>query len=187
MSDSQGCIYNPKGLDIDAIKEIKEINRQSIESYLRYDSNATYSNNAKKLYEYPCDIALPCATQNELDQASAHHLISNGVILVAEGANMPATKEAIALFKKHKVVFAPGKAANAGGVLVSGIEISQNKQFYNYTFDRVDEILSHTMRKIFHDIYNTSKQFNKNNDLQFGANIQSFLIIAKAMYEQGVV
>lgn len=187
MSDSKGYIYSPNGIAIEHVKEIKEINRESLELYTSYDVEAIYKENPKGLWSIACDIALPCATQNELDIDDVEQLIDHGVMMVAEGANMPTTKKAIALLKQHKILFGPAKAANAGGVLVSGLEISQNSQFYNYSFEKVDKILSDIMRKIFHDIYAVSKRYNQGYDLLFGANIHSFKRIAKAIHEQGVI
>jgi len=186
MSDSEGIIHDATGIDIKIIKEIKEIKRENIKAYLDTYPNATYQKNPKKLWEIICDVALPCATQNELDDKDVKHLIKNNVLMVSEGANMPLTKEAIDLLLENNILFGPAKAANAGGVLVSGLEISQNNQFYNYSYEKVDTILKDIMNKMFHDIYETARRYNEPNNLLCGANILSFKKIAKAMHEQGV-
>lgn len=187
MSDTNGMIYNSKGINLSYMKQIKESKRLGLVEYLKLDPQARFSSNNKDIWKIKCDIALPCSTENELDEADAKHLISNGVLLVAEGANMPTTKAGIDLLKKNGVIFCPAKAANAGGVLVSGIEISQNHQFYNYSFEKVDRILSDMMRKSFHNIYDVANKYQKKNDLLFGANVFSFLKVASAMIEQGVI
>ena len=187
MSDTTGYIYNSKGLKVDVIRNLKEVERLSLDAYLKFDEDAKFVPNNKEIWNIQCDIALPCATQNELDEESVKSLIKNGVILVAEGANMPTTKAGIDLLKANRVNFGPAKAANAGGVLVSGIEISQNHQFYSYSFEKVDRILSDIMRQIFHNIYDVAQSYHKENDLLFGANIYSFIKVADAMINQGVI
>ncbi len=187
MSDTGGMIYNPKGINVDAVKQLKEIERTSLEKYPQMDKEATYTPDNKALWNIACDIALPCATQNELDETSVQQLIDHGVLLVAEGANMPTTKEGIDLLRKHNIIFGPAKAANAGGVLVSGLEISQNHQFYSYSFDKVDRILSDVMRQIFHNIHDVAAAYHKKNDLLFGANVYSFDKVADAIIKQGVI
>jgi len=186
MSDTSGYIYNPYGLNVDSIIKIKQ-DRLGLEEYVKSFENTKFNASKEDIWTLKCDIALPCATQNELDEVGVRALIDNGVLLVAEGANMPTTKAGIDMLRRNKVVFAPGKAANAGGVLVSGLEISQNHQFYSYTFEQVDTILTTSMQKIFFDIYETAKKYNKNNDLLFGANIYSFNRVARAMIAQGVI
>jgi glutamate dehydrogenase (NADP+) len=186
MSDSAGFVYNPKGINPEFIKEVKEIRKVDISNYLSYDKEATFTPNPKEMWKIPCDVAFPCATQNELDKESCEYLVKNKVLLVAEGANMPTTKDGIDLLLKNNILFAPGKAANAGGVTVSGLEISQNHQFIQYRASEVDEILCEIMRKIFNDVYQTAKLYNRPNDLLFGANIYSFLKVAQATYEQGI-
>ena len=187
MSDTSGMIYSPKGINLSYIKQIKDSKRLGLVEYLKLDPQAKFSSNNKDIWKLKCDIALPCATENELDEEDAKYLIYNGVQLVAEGANMPTTKAGIDLLKENGVIFCPAKAANAGGVLVSGIEISQNHQFYNYSFEKVDRILSDMMRKSFHNIYDVANKYQKKNDLLFGANVFSFLKVASAMIEQGVI
>lgn len=187
MSDSKGHIYNASGIDTKAIKQIKEIDRLSLDIYPSYDTDAVYKADPTLMWNIPCDLALPCATQNELDEKSIQQLIDHNVLMVAEGANMPTTKKGVDLLRKHKVLFGPAKAANAGGVLVSGLEISQNNQFYSYSYEKIDKILSDVMRRIFHDIHKVSKRYKMDNDLLFGANIHSFKHLAKAIHEQGVI
>jgi len=186
MSDSKGYIYNPKGIDIDVIHKIKEEDRLSLEEYIKYDKEANYYLDPKNMWDVQCDIALPCATQNEIDIDEVNKLINNGVKVVAEGANMPISNEGIELLMKNNIIYCPGKAANAGGVLVSGIEIAQNKQFLSYSYEKIDNILKEKMKEIFHNVLKTSMEYGKENDLLFGANALAFLRVAKAMYEQGV-
>ncbi len=187
MSDSSGYIHCEKGVDLDAIKTIKEEKRDRIETYPDYDANGKYHEDPRHMWTIDADIALPCATQNELDEDAVKHLVDNEVIMVAEGANMPTTEEGIALLKKHNIIFAPGKAANAGGVLVSGLEMAQHAQFTTWTFDKINEKLKSHMEKIFEDIYKTAKDYGENDDLQFGVNVHSFKKLAKAMIQQGIV
>jgi len=187
MSDTTGYIYNPHGLNIDSISNIKLVKRLSLEEYTKLFENSKFNPNSADIWNIKCDIALPCATQNELDEKGIRALIDNGVQLVGEGANMPVTKEGIDMLKRNKVIFAPGKAANAGGVLVSALEISQNHQFFSYSFEKVDQILKESMQKIFKDVYDTALKYNKKNDLLFGANVYSFKRVADAMIGQGVI
>jgi len=187
MSDSSGFIHCEEGIDLKRVKTIKKDRNERIRRYAEDDDSATYTDDAKKIWTLDADIALPCATQNELDGESVKHLVDNGVILVAEGANMPTTEEGIGLLKKHDVLFAPGKAANAGGVLVSGLEMAQNAQFSSWSFDTVDQKLRKRMEAIFEAIHKTAKDYGKEEDLQFGVNIHSFKKLAEAMMEQGVV
>lgn len=187
MSDTTGVIYNPDGIKVEHVKKIKEIDRKSLEEYPKYDKAAKFIKDNKEIWTIKCDIALPCATQNELEKDSVEHLIKNGVLIVAEGANMPTTKEGIDLLRENNIIFGPAKAANAGGVLVSGLEISQNHQFYSYGFEKVDRILSDVMRQIFHNINDVAKSYDKKNDLLFGANVYSFEKVARALIEQGVI
>lgn len=186
MSDSNGWIYDENGIDLKAIKEIKEINRDRIRKYISYHSEAVYTE-GKFDWSIPCDIALPCATQNELDKDSAQHLIDNHVIAVAEGANMPTTLDATKLLQSNGVLFAPGKAANAGGVAVSALEMSQNSMRLSWTFDEVDQKLDGIMRNIFSNILSAAKKYATANDYVAGANIAGFLKVADAMIAQGAV
>lgn len=187
MSDSSGYIYCEDGIIIDEVIRIKEKEKRRIKNYLLTDKKAIYKDGSKGIWSVPCDIALPCATQNEIDLSSAKLLVSNNCIYVGEGANMPTTIEAIEYLKKNDVLFAPGKAANAGGVLVSGLEMSQNATFSSWSHEKVDEILNNTMIRIFQNINDISIKYNKFKDLEFGANITGFLKIADAMLAQGIV
>jgi glutamate dehydrogenase (NADP+) len=187
MSDSSGFVYHKDGIDIERIKTIKEDNRERIKTYVNEDNDAIYTDDPKKIWEHKTDIALPCATQNELDETAVQHLIDNDVMMIGEGANMPTTDEGKALVEKHNILFAPSKAANAGGVLVSGFEIAQSSQFDNWTFETINDKLKNMMEDIFEDIYETAKKYNKKNNLQFGVNVYSFQKLAKAMIEQGIV
>ncbi len=187
MSDHSGYIYCKDGVNLETIKAIKEVKREGIKRYLEHHENTKYTEDPKKMWEVETDIALPCATQNELDETSVQHLIDHGTMMVGEGANMPTTDKGIALLKEHNILYAPGKAANAGGVLVSGFEIAQNAQFNTWSSQTINDKLRDRMEAIFKNIYETAKQHNQANDLQFGVNIYSFKRLAKAMIEQGVV
>ena len=186
MSDSNGYIYDPNGIDYKLIKEIKEVKRARIKTYLDYVPTAKYVEGCSGIWSVPCDIALPCATQNELDGVSAQELVKNGCIAVAEGANMPSTPEAVAIFQANGVLFGPAKAANAGGVATSGLEMSQNSLRLSWTFDEVDEKLHGIMKDIFRSAAQAAEQFGKAGDLVAGANIAGFLKVAEAMVWQGI-
>ena len=187
MSDSQGVIYHPSGLDIQAVAQIKEVKRESLKTYVEYDKTAKYFDNSKHIWSIKTDIALPCATENELDVEDAKTLIDNHVMLIGEGANMPCTHEAVESFIAHDIIFAPGKAANAGGVLVSALEIAQNKQFTVFTFEDVNKVLEEKMQTMVHRILEVSKAHHKDSNLLFGSNVYSFTLIADAMIALGVV
>lgn len=184
MSDSSGYVYNAHGLDVAFIKELKEIRKQRIVEYIKHDSEATYTPNASLIWSVKCDVALPCATQNEIDADAALKLVKNNVMFVAEGANMPTTKEAVDVFSKHKLLYAPGKAANAGGVYVSGLEMMQHQEQTLYSYEKVDNKLKNTMETIFNKCYETAAKHDKKNDLLFGANLYSFLRVANKMVEK---
>lgn len=186
LSDSNGYIYDPNGIQLDVVKQIKEVERARISEYAVRVPGGEYHEGCDKIWTIKCDVALPCATQNELDAASSQALIDSGVLVVAEGANMPCTPEAVELFRKHGVLFAPAKAANAGGVACSGLEMSQNSMRYSWTAEEVDTKLKRIMENIFHNVYNASKEFGDEGNLIMGANIASFLKIAEAMKWQGV-
>ena len=186
MSDSNGYIYDEQGIDLDAVKEIKEVKRGRIKEYINYRPNAKYTE-GKGIWTIPCDIALPCATQNELNLDDAKALIANGVKVVAEGANMPTTLEATAELQKANVLFAPGKAANAGGVATSALEMSQNAQRLSWTFEEVDAKLQQIMVNIYHNIANAAKEYGYEDNFVMGANIAGFLKVADAMMAQGIV
>ncbi len=186
MSDSSGYIIDKNGIDLEVVKKLKEIKRERISEYINYVKKATYQEGCAGIWSVPCEVALPCATQNELDEKSAEILIKNGVIGVAEGANMPCTTEAVELFQKNGVLFGPAKAANAGGVAVSGLEMSQNSMRYSWTFEKVDIKLKSIMTNIFYNSYNASRDYGVEGNLVDGANIAGFLKVAEAMIAQGI-
>ncbi len=186
MSDSAGYIYDPNGVDLDVVKQLKEVERVRIKEYVERVKGAEYHAGCRRIWSIKCDVALPCATQNELDATAAEILVGNGVMAVAEGANMPCTPEAVAVFHDNKVLFGPGKAANAGGVATSGLEMSQNSMRYNWTFEEVDLKLQEIMGKIFKSAYEASKNYGVEGNLVDGANIAGFLKVAEAMMWQGV-
>ena len=185
MSDSSGYIYDPNGIDYRVIKQIKEVNRARIHTYLDYVPTATFTPGCKGIWTVPCDIALPCATQNEIDEESANALIANGVKYVAEGANMPCTLEATKAFQTAGIPFGPAKAANAGGVATSGLEMSQNSQRLNWTFEEVDAKLQQIMKNIYAAAADAAAQVDMPGNLVVGANIAGFLKVADAMIWQG--
>ena len=186
MSDSNGWIYDAEGIDLAAVKEIKEVKRGRIKDYISYHPNAKYTE-GKGIWSVKCDVALPCATQNELNLDDAKMLIANGVMAVGEGANMPTTLEATNEFLANKVLFAPGKAANAGGVATSALEMSQNSMRLSWTFDEVDAKLKGIMTNIYHNIANAAKEYGYEDNFVVGANIAGFLKVADAMMAQGIV
>ena len=186
LSDSNGYIYDPNGINLDVVKQIKEVEHGRIKEYVQRVSGAEYHEGCRGIWTIPCDIALPCATQNELDDESAKALVKNGVIAVAEGANMPSTPEAIAVFQENGVLFGPAKAANAGGVATSGLEMSQNSARLSWTFEEVDAKLQGIMKNIFHNAYNASVEYDCPGNLVNGANIAGFKKVADAMIAQGV-
>lgn len=187
MSDSNGYIYNPNGINFSHMKELKEVKRGRIKEYLAYDPLASYKENSKDIWNIPCDIALPCATQNEIDLDIAKTLHKNGVICVGEGANMPSSNEAISYFIENKICFAPAKAANCGGVMVSGFEMSQNSMRLSWSFEEVNSKLKAQMEHIFTQMYEISKKYNKEYNMTLAANILGFERIAKAMISQGII
>ena len=186
LSDSNGYIYDPNGINLDVVKQIKEVERGRIKEYVDRVPGSIYTEGCKGIWNIKCDIALPCATQNELDGDAADTLIKNGVIAVAEGANMPSTPEAVEKFLAAGVLFGPAKAANAGGVATSGLEMSQNSERLSWTFEEVDAKLKGIMVNIFHNAYNASKEYGHEGNLVMGANIAGFLKVADAMKWQGV-
>ena len=186
MSDSTGWIYDEQGIDLAAIKEIKEVKRERLTAYKAYRPNSQYHEGAFD-WSIPCDIALPCATQNELDKAAAETLVKNGVYAVAEGANMPSTLEATEVFLANKILFAPGKAANAGGVATSALEMSQNSMRLSWTFEEVDSKLQNIMVNIFHQMADAAKRYGFEGNYVVGANIAGFEKVADAMIAQGVI
>lgn len=186
MSDSNGWIYDAEGIDLAAIKEIKEVNRQRLTEYKKYRPNSEY-HEGKGVWTVKCDVALPCATQNELDLDDAKALVANGVIAVAEGANMPSTIEATNYFIDNGVLFGPGKAANAGGVATSALEMSQNSQRLSWTFEEVDSKLKDIMENIFASADEACEKYGHPKNYVMGANIAGFVKVADTMIAQGVV
>ena len=186
MSDSNGYIYNEKGIDFETIKTIKLINRLRISEYLKYHPETVYVDNSKEIWGVKCDIALPCATQNEIDLEDAKKLVANNVMVVSEGANMPCTLEATNYFIENKVLYGPAKAANAGGVMVSGFEMSQNSMRLSWTFEEVDKKLKTQMENIFLEINECAKHYGNEYNTVLGANISGFKKVANAMLAQGV-
>ena len=186
MSDSNGFVYDPNGIDLDLVKEIKEVRRGRIKEYVEKHPEATYTPGARP-WSIKCDIALPCATQNEVSLDDAKNLVANGVFALCEGANMPTTPEAIDYIKQHGVFYSPGKASNAGGVACSGLEMSQNAQHLSWTAEEVDTRLHDIMVNIFNTCRDTAKEYGHEKDYVVGANIAAFLKIAEAMKAQGTV
>ncbi len=186
FSDSNGYIYDAEGVDLSLIKEVKEVRRERLTAYAKERPSAVYTE-GKGVWTIPCDIALPCATQNELDLEDAKTLKANGCKIVAEGANMPSTKEAIDFYLANGLLFIPGKAANAGGVAVSGLEMSQNSLRLSWTFEEVDERLKNIMINIYNTISSTAKEFNQEDNYVLGANIAGFRKVADTMIIQGLV
>jgi len=186
LSDSNGYIYDAAGIKLDTVKRIKEVERGRISEYVKYHPEADYTE-GKGIWNIKCDIALPCATQNELNENDAKTLIANGCFAVGEGANMPCTPEAAKIFINNQVMFAPGKAANAGGVATSALEMSQDSMRYCWTFDEVDSKLKNIMVNIYHNVSQTSQIYGSENNLIAGANIAGFLKVADAMLAQGIV
>lgn len=184
-SDSSGWIYDTEGIDLPLLKELKEQKRVRLKEYVTYRPNAQYQE-GKGIWSVKCDIALPCATQNELTLEDAKMLVANGVLAVCEGANMPATTDATKYLKEQGVWFIGGKAANAGGVAASALEMTQNSERLNWTFEEVDEKLWQIMVKIFHNIEDAAKRYGMEGDYVAGANIAGFEKVAEAMLEQGV-
>jgi glutamate dehydrogenase (NADP+) len=186
MSDSNGYIYDPEGIKVEIIKEIKEVKRSRIKEYADQVKGAVYTEGCRGIWSIPCDVALPCATQNEINAEEAALLIKNGCKVVGEGSNMSSTLEAANVFLKAKILYAPSKACNAGGVATSGLEMSQNSLRLSWTAEEVDERLKNIMKDIYHNAYEASKEFGAEGNLVMGANIAGFLKIADAMKEQGI-
>jgi len=187
MSDVNGYVYDPNGIDIDIVRNLTLDTPEFSTKYLEFRSNATYNENPTDIWKLPCDIALPCATQNELPLEGAKALVANGCFLVAEGANMPATLDATKYLQHADILFAPGKAANAGGVAVSGLEMSQNAMHYPWSYAEVDEKLEIIMSDIFKKAYSEARKYTDHRNLVIGANIAGFMRIYQAMLDQGIV
>ena len=177
LSDSTGYVYDKNGIDLDVVKEIKLARRARI---------SEYHEGCSGIWSIPCDIALPCATQNEIDEASAKLLAANGCKVVCEGANMPSTPEAINVYLENGMLYGPAKAANAGGVATSGLEMSQNSLRLSWTFEEVDERLQNIMKNIFHNAYDASKACGAEGNLMVGANVAGFIKVADAMLAEGI-
>ncbi|MEG0329251.1 MAG: NADP-specific glutamate dehydrogenase [Longicatena sp.] len=186
MSDSSGYLVDENGIDLAIMKDIKEGKRGRISDYVKSVTSATF-NNSQSIWNTPCDIALPCATQNELHLSDAQALVANGVIAVCEGANMPTTPDAIEFLQKNKVLYAPGKASNAGGVATSGLEMSQNSARLSWTFEEVDEKLKAIMENIFKTVSDSAKEYGLGDNYMAGANIAGFIKVADSMIDQGIV
>ena len=185
-SDSTGWVYDPDGIDVAALKEIKEVKRQRLTEYKNYRPNSEY-HEGKGVWSVKCDVALPCATQNELDLEDAKALVANGVMTVAEGANMPTTLEATEYLQSNNVLFLPGKAANAGGVATSALEMSQNSERLHWSFEEVDAKLKGIMADLYHNIDDASKKYGFTDNFVVGANIAGFEKVVEAMNAQGIV
>jgi len=187
MSDSNGYIYDKNGIDLNLVKQLKEVERKRIKEYVKEHKNATYTEGCNGICSIKCDVALPCATQNELDGAAAKTLIKNGCLAVAEGANMPCTPDAAKAFVDNKVSFGPGKAANAGGVATSGLEMAQNSQRMKWTFEETDQQLHRIMVNIYNSAKEAADEYGTPGNLINGANIAGFMKVARAMMAQGLV
>lgn len=186
MSDSSGYVVDESGINLEVMKEIKEVKRARIKEYAKLVEGATF-HDAQSIWNTPCDIALPCATQNELGKEDALTLIKHGVIAVCEGANMPTTPEAIEVLQDNKILYAPGKASNAGGVATSALEMSQNSARLSWTFEEVDAKLKDIMENIFKTVDETSKEYDMPDNYMAGANIAGFIKVADSMIDQGVI
>ncbi|MGD9910745.1 MAG: NADP-specific glutamate dehydrogenase [Candidatus Izemoplasmatales bacterium] len=187
MSDINGFVHDPNGLDLSIVKQLLEDGAEFTTKYTEFRPNATFNPKPVEMWGVPCDIALPCATQNELPIEGAKALVKNGCFLVAEGANMPTTLEATKYLQHHDILFAPGKAANAGGVAVSGLEMSQNAMHYPWTYAEVDEKLELIMADIFKKSYSQARKYTDHRNLVVGANIAGFMRVYQAMLDQGIL
>ncbi|MBQ8724758.1 MAG: NADP-specific glutamate dehydrogenase, partial [Oscillospiraceae bacterium] len=187
MSDSNGYIYDKNGIDLDLVKQLKEVERKRIKEYVNTHPEAEYHEGCKGIWTIPCDIALPCATQNEIDKESAEILVKNGCKVVSEGANMPSTPEAISTYLSNGLLYGPAKAANAGGVATSGLEMSQNSERLSWSFEEVDAKLHGIMKNIFKACDDAAKEYGMEGNYMAGANIAGFLKVAEAMKAQGCV
>ena len=187
LSDSNGYIYDANGINIDVVKEIKEVKRGRIKEYLDKVPTAEYHEGCTNIWNIKCDIALPCATQGEINKESAQILVKSGTICVSEGANMPSSLEAIEVFQSNGVMFGPAKAANAGGVACSALEMSQNSMRLSWTFEEVDEKLQVIMKNIYKNASTAAKEYGQDKNILMGANIAGFMKVAEAMMAQGIV
>jgi glutamate dehydrogenase (NADP+) len=187
LSDSNGYIYDKEGINLKTVKQLKEVERKRLKEYIKIHPKATYEEGCDNIWKVKCDIALPSATQNEIDERSAKKLVENGVWAVAEGANMPSTPEAVKVFLKNKIAFGPAKAANAGGVATSGLEMSQNSQRLSWSFEETDKYLNRIMKAVYKQSKEAAEEYGQAGNLVVGANIAGFSKVAKAMYAQGLV
>ena len=187
LCDSNGYIYDPNGVNLDVVKDIKEVRRARIKEYADLVPGSEYHEGCKGIWSVKCDIALPCATQGEIDKESAELLVKNGVKCVSEGANMPSSLEAIEVFQSNGVLFGPAKAANAGGVACSALEMSQNSMRLSWTFEEVDEKLQGIMKNIYKNSSEAAKEYGHEGNILMGANIAGFMKVATAMMAQGIV
>ena len=187
VSDSNGYIYDPNGINVEVVKQIKEVERGRIKEYAERVPSAEYHEGCSGVWTVPCDIALPCATQNEVNGESAEALVKNGCKVVVEGANMPSTPEAIEVYQKNGLLYGPAKAANAGGVAVSGLEMSQNSYRLSWSFEEVDAKLKNIMETIVADSLAAAKEYGHEGDLMLGANAAGFVKVANAMVAQGIL
>lgn len=185
-SDSNGYVFDPDGIDLKILKEIKEVKSDRIQTYINYRPNASYTEDFRGIWSIPCDIALPCATQNEIDGDAARTLLANGVKVVAEGANMPSNLEAINIFLENGILFGPAKAANAGGVATSALEMAQNSGRNYWTFDQVDGKLHEIMRNIYAESKEAAQKYGTPGNLVVGSNIAGFVKVANGMIAEGV-
>ena len=186
VSDSNGYVYDPNGIKVDVVKQIKEVERARISEYAKRVEGATYTEGCKGIWTIKCDIALPCATQNEINGESAEILVKNGCWCVSEGANMPSTPEAINTYLANGILYGPAKAANAGGVATSGLEMTQNSERLPWTFEEVDAKLHNIMISIFKACDSAAKEYGMEGNYMAGANIAGFLKVADAMLWQGI-
>lgn len=186
-SDSDGYIYDPNGIDLGTVKQLKEVERKRIQEYINIHPQAEYHEGCTGIWSIPCDIALPCATQNEIDAVAAKQLVDNGVKAIGEGANMPSTLDAIEMFLSNKILFAPSKAANAGGVAVSALEMAQNSMRMPWSFEEVDAKLHGIMTNIYRNSIQAAEEYGYPGNLVIGANIAGFLKVADAMIAQGIL
>jgi glutamate dehydrogenase (NADP+) len=186
-SDSNGYVYDPQGINLNTVKRLKEVERKRISEYVLEHPHAVYTEGCEGIWTIKCDIALPCATQNEINEESAKILVANGVKAIGEGANMPSTLEAIEVFLNNNVLFGPAKAANAGGVAVSALEMAQNSMRLSWTFEEVDAKLHSIMKNIYQNSVRAAEQYGHPGNLVVGANIAGFIRVADAMIAQGVV
>ncbi len=186
LSDSDGYIHDADGIKLDTVKKLKEVERKRIGEYIKYHPNARYHKDSSGIWNIKCDIALPCATQNEINEESAKIIVKNGCFAVGEGANMPSTPEAVEVFLTNGILFAPAKAANAGGVAVSALEMCQNSMRYTWTFEEVDSKLKEIMANIYKNVSMAAEEYGMKDNFAAGANIAGFIKVADAMYSQGI-